>query len=97
MSKSIISNEKQCYLCQTPYNLERHHIYFGTANRQISESQGCWIWLCNRHHTGKVKYDEGIHFNPDLDLRIKRECQEVWEREKGNRQEFRKLFGKSWL
>ena len=40
--------------------------------------------------------DDGIHFNKELDLRVKRMAQEVFE-QTHTREEFRNIFGKSWL
>ena len=51
MAKSIIQSEKKCFICGSPY-VEEHHIFFGTANRRLSESRGLKCWLCNYHHTG---------------------------------------------
>ena len=92
--KSIMSNEKVCLVCKTPYDLHKHHIYYGTGNRKISEREGCWCYLCGAHHN-LSKW--GVHFNKDLDLRIKQECQERWERKNGTREQFIQTFGKSYL
>lgn len=51
------------------------------------------IWLCARHHNMS---DEGIHFNKELDLEVKRYAQGIFEQDH-TREEFRSLFGKSWL
>lgn len=40
--------------------------------------------------------DEGVHFNHDLDLRLKRECQSKFE-ETHSRDEFMKIIGKNYL
>mgnify|MGYP007101833209 CR=1 FL=1 len=37
MSKSIIQKNKECYITHSTYNLHKHHIFEGTANRQLSE------------------------------------------------------------
>ena len=76
MTKSIISNEKECYVCHTPLELHQHHIYGGTANRKKSDKYGCWIWLCGDHHNLS---NAGIHFNKNLDLKVKRMCQKKFE------------------
>lgn len=94
MSKSILSNDKKCYVCEYPYDLHRHHIFYGNANRRISEREGCWCYLCAVHHN-MSKY--GIHFNRELDLKVKKECQEKWEKLNGGREQFIKTFGKSYL
>jgi hypothetical protein len=92
--KSIISNEKECFICRTTYSLHKHHIFFGYGNRQISDEQGCWVYLCARHHNMS---DEGVHFNTPFDIMLKKYCQEKWEEINGNREKFIKTFGKSYL
>ena len=95
MSKSILSNEKSCYCCHTTINLHRHHIFFGMANRKLSEHDGCWVYLCANHHN-MSRY--GVHNgNRELDLRLKKECQERWETKNGTREDFIKRYGKSYL
>ena len=94
MSKSILSNEKKCYLCGANQNLDRHHIFFGTANRKLSEEDGCWVWLCKPHHTMSLV---AVHQNRETDLILKKRCQEQWVKAKGSRDEFIKRYGKSYL
>ncbi len=91
--KSLISNDKTCYVCGRN-TVHKHHIFYGTANRKQSEKYGCWVWLCPYHHNMS---NDGVHFNRELDLQIKRECQERWEAEYGTREEFRNIFGKNYL
>jgi len=91
--KSIIQENKECFVCKTTQNLHEHHIFFNTANRKQSEATGLKIFLCARHHNMS---DEGIHFNKELDLEVKRYAQEIFEKTH-SREEFRSLFGKSWL
>lgn len=93
MSKSILSNEKVCYFCGTPFGLHKHHIFFGTANRKLSEKYGCWCYLCAPHHNMS---NTSVHHNRYIDLDLKRECQKVFE-EKYSRKKFVVTFGKSWL
>ena len=94
MSKSIISNIKECYVCGYTQDLHRHHIFYGTANRKLSEQDGCWVYLCGVHHNlSRV----GVHFDRELDLKLKRECQEEWEGIYGDREEFIERYGKSYL
>lgn len=91
--ESIIQKEKQCYLCGTTYNLHDHHIIFGTSNRKNSERFGLKVWLCQEHHTGST----GVHFNRAFDLSLKETAQKRFEAEFGDRNEFRSIFGKSYL
>ena len=95
MSKSIISNERQCVVCHTIFNLHKHHIFHGAGNRKQSEKYGCWCYLCARHHNLS---DEGVHADNLLDLKLKQECQEILERELAwSREEVIATFGRSWL
>lgn len=92
MSKSLLSTVKACYVCGC-MGVHKHHVFYGTANRKLSEKYGCWVWLCPIHHNMS---NEGVHFNRELDLQIKKKCQERWEQENGSRAEFIKVFGRSW-
>ena len=91
--KSIMSSERVCYVCGSPDVVE-HHIFFGTANRTLSDKYGCTVYLCPPHHTGS----EGVHFRKELDLKLKRLCQERWEEvNNGTHDDFRRVFGKNYL
>lgn len=92
MPESILSNEKKCYVCGTTLNLHRHHIFFG-PNRKWSEKYGCWCYLCAAHHNMSSK---GVHSDRMLDLRLKAECQQAFEKDH-TRKEFMEIFGKQWL
>lgn len=94
MSKSIINNERLCFVCGTPQDLHRHHIFYGMANRIISEKEGCWVYLCARHHN---MTDDGVHHNYAFNITLKKYCQEKWEQKNGGRSDFINLFGKSYL
>lgn len=95
MSKSIISNERECVVCGDTRYLHKHHIFYGTANRKLSEKYGCWCYLCARHHNMS---DHGVHADNLLDLKLKKECQEILERELAwPRERVIETFGRSWL
>lgn len=97
--KSYIQDTKECYLCRKLYDvctdtdLHEHHIYEGWANRSVSEKMGAKIWLCGRHHNLS---DQGIHFNKDIDLEVKKEAQRLYEKNH-TREEFMELIGKNYL
>lgn len=93
MSKSLLSNDPWCLVCGDP-RVERHHIYYGTANRRKSEKYGCWCYLCIRHHRD---HKVGVHFNQRLNQELRETCQRRFEDEIGDREEFRKIFGRSYL
>ena len=89
---SIVTTDMyHCYICGLP-RVELHHIYFGTANRKISDKNRFVVPLCPEHHRGIF----GAHGNRQTDLNLKRICQRKYE-EKHSREEFRSLIGKSYL
>jgi putative AlgH/UPF0301 family transcriptional regulator len=94
MAKSIMQDKKECYICKTTIGLHRHHIYFGVANRSISEADGCVVYLCQRHHTGAA----GVHVNRKIDLTLKARCELVWlEKNDATIEDFIKRYGRNYL
>lgn len=81
-----------CELCGRPYTV-RHHVFFGTANRRISEQEGMVAWLCPACHTDGAL---AVHRCRMTDLRLKRRYQEIFE-QTHTREEFRAKFGRSYL
>lgn len=91
MSKSILQpNDKCCFITGSVINLDKHHVYGNIANRKLSEIHGCWVWL--RHDIHKSVHDK----DKDLDKYLKQICQIEFEKTH-TREEFRKIFGKSYL
>lgn len=92
MAKSIVQKERECLICGDTYHLELHHIIYGTANRKLSDKYGLTCYLCKYHHTGRA----GIHFNKEMDDKVKRFAQTKFE-EVYKDKDFREIFGKSYL
>lgn len=92
MAKSIMQDEKECYLTGSKENLHKHHIFYG-PNRQNSEKYGCWVWLRADWHNMS---DYGVHFDRKLDLSIRRECQIEFEKRYGH-EKFMEVFGRNYL
>lgn len=90
---SKICNRKMCIVCGTMFNLHRHHIFFGTANRKLSEEDGLWVYLCGRHHNLS---NEGVHFNRELDIGLKKLGQKTYEKDH-TREEFMNRYGKNYM
>lgn len=92
--KSIIQNNKECWVCKASFNLHLHHIFFGTANRKISDKNGFTVYLCQYHHEGTY----GVHGKNGhkLDQELKQACQKKYE-EKHSREDFIKLIGRNYL
>ena len=89
--KSIMENPKNrtCWACGA-YAPEEHHVFYGMANRKMSEKYGLKVHLCSRHHRD---HREGVHGqNKELDHRLKVTGQRVFETHHGTREQFVKIF-----
>lgn len=91
--ESIIQSERECFVCKAKSNLHMHHIFYGTANREVSERNGFKVYLCGYHHNLS---NFGVHFDKKLDIALKRYAQQIYEQEH-TREDFIKLVGKSYL
>ena len=91
--KSIMQDERRCYICGSPYWTELHHIFFG-KNRKNSDKHGFTCWLCEAHHRGTY----GVHGREGkfIDEKLKRECQAKYELTH-SREDFIKIIGKNYL
>ena len=83
----------KCIFTGSPY-VERHHIY-GAANRSLSEKYGFVVPL---------RYDlhpNGAGANPEyreqIDKHLKQMAQKYFEEHYGDRDDFIKTFGRSYL
>lgn len=84
----------RCWNCGTTRNLERHHVFYGAANRRLSDRDGMVVSLCAGCHRGNT----GVHHNAKLDLQLKQEAQKVWMTYTGrDEKSFRRRYGKSYL
>lgn len=68
---NLQEDTEYCFICGR-YGTEIHHVFFGTANRKLSDKYGMVIGLCYNHHRG----NKGVHHNRELDLKVKRMAQE---------------------
>ena len=71
---SIIQRQKECLVCFTTLNIHTHEVFYG-KNRKKSIEDGCCVYLCGKHHN---QSNEGVHFNHELDMKLKREMQIAW-------------------
>lgn len=93
-TKSVIAKYMgRCYVCGNPHP-HIHHIFFGTANRKISDKYGYVVPLCAYHHNMS---NEGVHFDKYFDDYLKRMAQRHFEENHGSREDFIKTFGRSYL
>lgn len=92
--KSIMQEEKECYLTGAKSGLHRHHI-FGAFNRDNSEKYGLWVWLRWDRHIADSPH-RTPHNDAEIDMMLKREAQRKFE-ESHTREEFMQIFGRNWL
>lgn len=94
MSKSIIQNEKECFICGATDWLEEHHVFEG-ANRKLSEKYGLKVWLCHFCHNEPPL---GVHHNKARMLKLKQIGQRKFMKYYNKTaDEFRVIFGKNYL
>lgn len=101
MKESIVDggNDNECWECGAygteEHPLERHHLCHGTANRAQAEKYGLWVYLCYKCHRGT----EGVHGKNghQRDISLKRVGQRAFEAKIGSREEFRAIFGRSYI
>lgn len=103
MSKSILQDEKECFITGATQGLHKHHIYGGNPNRKISEEQGFWVWLSHEYHTNS---NECVHKNHPFNLTLKKMCQFAYEAKcvidqgiswESARDRFMKMIGRSYI
>ena len=103
--KQSIMHKKDgtCYLCMLLNNdyrkhdgLHEHHIFGGESNRNHSEAEGLKVYLCVEHHmTGK----DAVH-NAKNSQKVQERLHQIGQQEfekTHTREEFRKIFGRSYL
>lgn len=94
--KSIVTDYTEiCFFCDKPSEAE-HHLLFGQGIRTLAEEDGIKVPICNKcHNMGMVI--ERIHDNPMGEKLSKMLGQAIWESHYGDREAFRKKYGKSYL
>lgn len=88
-------NDKSCIVCETTQNLHIHEVFFGYGVRDLSIKYGLCVCLCARHHNIG---NEGVHFNKNLDNKLKADVQKkAMEYYGWTVEEFIKIFGRNYL
>ncbi len=103
MNKSILQDEKCCFITGRTTDVALHHIYGGNPNRKISTEQGFFVFLDPYFHNMS---NEGVHSNHAFDITLKKMCQLAYEdklmldqgisRERA-RDRFMKMIGRSYI
>lgn len=95
MSKSILQEKKECFICKSTNMLHLHHVFEGTGRRKVSDREGLTIWLCPYHHNAS---NNSVHYDRKLDLKIKRWAEQKWLEKTGKKvEDFIKEIGKNFL
>ena len=96
MNSIIIGNEKgKCFICGRHMPTESHHIFFGTANRQLSEKFGLKVDLCHECHN---EPPNGVHFSNIQCRFLQKIAQSEAMRYYGwSKDEFMQIFGRNYL
>ena len=83
--------KEPCISCGNPDTVI-HHIFPGRGRRNKSDDYGLIVPLCVRCH-------EEVHKHPNngLDTDLKQAAQRYFEKHYGDRDDFRKNFGMSYL
>lgn len=64
-----------CYICGKRGDTQLHEVFYGQSNRPKSKEDGCTAPLCYECHHGS---NFGVHFNKELDLRLKKQTEKIW-------------------
>ena len=95
MAKSILQDEKRCFLCGSYQWLEEHHVFSGYGIRPISEQYGLKVYLCHYCHN---EPPNGVHQNRENRLFLQRKAQKIAMKHYGwSVDDFRKIFRKNYI
>ena len=87
----LVDDLDYCIVCGKPHP-HKHEVFFG-SKRTLSIKYGMVLPLCYLHHEG----NESPHMNREIDLQYKKKAQAIWESTYGTREDFIRIFGKSYL
>lgn len=94
MAKSIICEEKRCYMCGSVRWLECHHV-FGAANRKLSEKYGLKVYLCHYCHN---EPPNGVHQNKAKREALQAKVQKIAMKHYGwSVEDFIRIFGQNYI
>jgi len=82
-----------CEICGRDVECARHHVFFGSANRKLSERWGMVARLCPFCHQYGPR---AVHRCRETDLMLKREYQRIFEANYPD-ESFIAIFGRNYL
>lgn len=94
MARSIISEERRCYICGSVRWIEIHHV-FGGADRKTSDKYGLTVPLCHYCHN---EPPNGVHQNKEIRKVLQAKVQKKAMAHYGwDMEAWRSRFGKNYL
>jgi hypothetical protein len=93
VSKSIMQDEKVCYISGSPVDLERHHVYYGAGRRKLSDKYGLTVWLRHDLHN-EPPY--GVHHCKQTRRMLEQAGQRAFQEHYPDL-DFMKIFGRNYL
>lgn len=93
MKSVLVKDTEHCIFCNALHP-EEHHVFFGTSNRAKSEKYHLTVPLCALHHR---EGPDAPHRNKIVDIALKCWAQSYFEEHIGDRDDFRREFGKSYI
>lgn len=93
MSKSIIQENKECYVTGATNGLHLHHC-FRASRRKLADKYGLTVWL--RADIHRYLHDHRPPYET-LENDLKVVAQQAFEDNGGTREEFMSIFGASYL
>ena len=100
-TESIMQHKDgRCWLCVHLYGdytihraVDKHHVFFGTGLRRVSEENGFIVYLCQEHHTIGPK---AVHRNQAVNRFVQAKVQREYEL-LHTREEFMALIGRNYI
>ena len=90
-----LGDSTRCAVCGKEHGLHKHHVFYGTANRQLSEEDGMVVYLCPDCHEHGAR---AVHRNHETDVALKQAAERVWMADReADEDAFRARYGRSWL
>lgn len=91
---SVLTDDMDHCMFTGSVEIEHHHVY-GGANKKLSERYGFIAPLRYDLHPNGVRADKNKAY--DIDIKLKKMCQQYWLDHYGTKQEFIDVFQKKWL
>ena len=93
--KSLLSNEKRCYMCGSTQWIEVHHIFFGRGLKKVCDEYGMTVSLCHYCHN---EPPNGVHQNKENRRALQEKAQKIAMEHYGwTVEDFRSHFGKNFI